>query len=128
MFAQGDLYTLTLSRLGLTVLAMNTPVIPTFTLLDRMSKARDVAGLSQDELAHRLGLSLSTVRRLEKGITPAKRIDLLGWATACGVDPAWLLKGEGGSSDKGVDILCELTAELVGQLDFFTSPLELCAA
>ena len=64
---------------------------PRFTLPDRLAKARTFAGHTQAELAHLLGVSLSTERRLEHGTVSPNRMDLIGWAVICGVDAAWLL-------------------------------------
>ena len=72
---------------------MATAVIPEFTVLDRMVKARQYAGLSQTELAEVLGVSLSTVRRLEDGSKIARAIELMGWASATGVSTSWLVSG-----------------------------------
>lgn len=72
---------------------MATAVIPEFTVLDRMVKARQHAGLSQTELAEVLGVSLSTVRRLEDGSKIARAIELMGWASATGVSTSWLVSG-----------------------------------
>jgi len=80
---------------------MATALIPEFNLHDRMTKAREVAGFTQEQFAHELGLSLATVKRLENGTTPAKRIDLLGWAAACRVSASWLLTG---TADTAADI------------------------
>ena len=71
----------------------STDTVPQFTVLDRMIKAREHAGYNQEQMAHELGVSLSTVRRLEKGTTPAKRVDLLGWASVTQVNVSWLLTG-----------------------------------
>lgn len=78
---------------------MKATLIPVWSQLDRLIKARQVAGYSQTELARELGTSLSTVRRIEKGEKPASRMEIYGWAVACGVDPEWLLDGKGGDAD-----------------------------
>lgn len=71
---------------------METATVPTWTLSDRLAKARRTAGLEQAELAARLGLSLKTVSRYERGESP--RYDtLINWAEACGIDANWLLTG-----------------------------------
>lgn len=74
-----------------------TLVVPEWTLSDRLAKARHMSGLSQAELAERLGLSLKSIARYEQGTHEPKRATLLAWAMACGVDPAWLITDNGGS-------------------------------
>lgn len=67
--------------------------VPEWTLCDRLAKARHVSGLSQGELAKRLGLSLKSVARYEQGTHSPKRSTVLAWALVCGIDPAWLESG-----------------------------------
>lgn len=69
-------------------------VVPEWTAADRLVKARQVAGLTQVELAKRLGIAEKTVKRYEAS-GDGKRGTLIGWAFTCGVDVAWLL-GESG--------------------------------
>ena len=73
---------------------MTTTTVPEWTITDRLHKARKVAGLTIDQLAHRLEVSEKTVRRMESGEVALKRTALMGWAVACGVDVTWLLTGE----------------------------------
>jgi len=71
---------------------MKTATVPQWTLSDRLAKARHFAGLEQAELAARMGLSLKTVSRYERGESP--RFDtLISWAEVCNVDANWLLTG-----------------------------------
>ena len=79
-------------------------ITPTWTLADRLRKARDVLGVDQAEMAHRLGVHTRTVARYEQGVMTPKRATLLGWAVACGVDPAWL---EGTSADDDGEAVTE---------------------
>jgi transcriptional regulator with XRE-family HTH domain len=92
---------------------MAIALIPEFNLHDRMTKAREVAGFTQEQFAHELGLSLATVKRLENGTTPAKRIDLLGWAAACNVSASWLLTGHADTDSVTREYLNQLAFELV---------------
>ena len=68
-------------------------VVPEWTFTDRLIKARTYAGLSQQQLADLLGISERTVKRYEAGGV-YKRGIILGWALACGIDPAWLELGD----------------------------------
>jgi transcriptional regulator with XRE-family HTH domain len=74
-----------------------TMTVPTWTLADRLAKARANRGISQGELADILGLSLKTVSRYETGQNEPRRATLLGWALACGVDADWLIGSEQGT-------------------------------
>jgi transcriptional regulator with XRE-family HTH domain len=93
---------------------MRTTVIPTWSVLDRLIKAREVAGFSQSELAHQLGVSLSTVRRIEKGEKPANRMEIYGWGVACGVDPEWIIEGGDASADTAPDHLHDPSQGVLG--------------
>lgn len=67
--------------------------VPIWTLADRLVKARHVADLTQDALAHRLEVSKKTIIRAEAGGT-VRRSLLIAWALACRVDVSWLLTGD----------------------------------
>jgi transcriptional regulator with XRE-family HTH domain len=64
--------------------------VPTWTLSDRMRKAREHAGLKQSELAAEIGIARSSIVNYESGSTTPSRPVLLSWALRCGVDPDWL--------------------------------------
>lgn len=64
--------------------------IPTWTLGDRLRKARIQAGLSQSELADDLGISQRSISVYEADEHPPKRPVLVSWALRCGVDLSWL--------------------------------------
>lgn len=65
--------------------------VPAWTLGDRLRKAREHAGLSQDDLAVAIGVSRRSVSTYESGgVEHVKRPVLFAWATLCGVDLAWL--------------------------------------
>lgn len=67
--------------------------IPEWTMLDRLRKSREDAGLEQSELALRIGLGRATVGNYERGDSPIKRPALLSWALATGVPFEWLETG-----------------------------------
>ena len=66
---------------------------PTWTLTDRLRKAREAADLKQDDLAVILGVSRSTIGKWESG-SPIKRGQLAAWAMATGVPFEWLETGD----------------------------------
>lgn len=68
-------------------------MIPTFTLGDRLRKAREVTGMSQVEFAEHIGIGRSTVQSYENGTTAPKQIALRAWAMATGVPFYWLQWG-----------------------------------
>lgn len=70
--------------------------IPEWTVGDRLSKARDTAGLSQGDFADEVGMSRRSVVRYESG-SYAKKSVLLLYAMRTGVPLEWLVSGEIGS-------------------------------
>lgn len=60
----------------------------------RLLGTRREAGLSQSELAERLGVDRSTVVRWELGQVEPKRRDVSAWALATGYDAEWLWSGD----------------------------------
>ncbi|MBF0194867.1 MAG: LexA family transcriptional regulator [Magnetococcales bacterium] len=64
------------------------------TLSDRILHARRHAELTQKELASRVGVSHTTVSKLENGRAKYSRC-MVTIATVCGVDPTWLETGRG---------------------------------
>ncbi len=70
-------------------------IVPEWTLGNRLWRARAHAGLTQQELAARLGIGLRQVKEGEADKRAPKRAVVLGWAVATGVDPAWLEHGDG---------------------------------
>jgi len=66
--------------------------VPTWTVGERLCKAREWAGLDQGQLADLIGVSRSTVSNYERGTSkkPPKKIVLNAWALATGVARLWL--------------------------------------
>lgn len=64
-------------------------------LSDRVKAARKHAGLTQSELAERVGIAQTAISQLESGKT-LRSSYLLQIAEACGVSPMWLASGLGG--------------------------------
>lgn len=73
---------------------MSDLMIPTWTLGDRMQKAREAAGISTAiDMAGRMGVSERTIRNWEQGSTEPKRPAVIAYASITGV-PLWWLAGE----------------------------------
>lgn len=68
---------------------------PTATFGDRMAGAREAAGLSQDDLARRLGVRLKTVQAWEDDLSEPRANRLQMMAGMLNVSLRWLLTGEG---------------------------------
>lgn len=74
---------------------MTTPLalaeVPLWTLTDRVRKAREHAGLSQEELADVLQVARSTIGNWESGRTTPSWRDATLLADVCRVDRQWLI-------------------------------------
>ena len=64
------------------------------TLPIRLRVSRDYAGLTQTELADRMGVSRQTIANAETGARQPRKVVVTSWAFACGVDAEWLRTGE----------------------------------
>ena len=90
----------------------------TATLGDRITGAREAAGLSQTELARRLGVRLATIRAWEDDQADPRANKLQLLAGLLGVSIMWLLTGKGDGLDSPAqnaplpDDLLALLAEL----------------
>lgn len=71
----------------------------TATFGDRMTGAREAAGLSQAELARRLGVKVNTIRAWENDRSEPRANRLQMLAGMLGVSIMWLLNGEGDGLD-----------------------------
>lgn len=69
-----------------------TGTVPEWTRGDRMRKAREAAGLSQQELAEAIGVSRRSISAYETNGTLKKPV-LLSWALRTGVPLPWLRDG-----------------------------------
>jgi transcriptional regulator with XRE-family HTH domain len=67
-------------------------VVPEWTLTDRLRKAREVAGYTQQELAGRIGVTKATVSRAERGEGITHRT-LMQWAAETHVQLEWINAG-----------------------------------
>lgn len=68
-------------------------------LKDRFREARSAAGLTQEELAKRVGVSQNTIFKIENGVTKKPR-DIVVFAKALGVTVDWLSEGNPPQSDE----------------------------
>lgn len=65
-----------------------------FSLRERLRKARVDAGLTQRELAKRLGVAHSTVSDAERGRANIGTRTFIDWGRACGTSLDWIATGE----------------------------------
>lgn len=83
-----------------------TGIVPEFDIVDRLRRARDVAGLDQQQLAALTQISRATISNYEDRTWPRRRnpIYLRTIARACGVDETWLLEGQPPRPSRGGEI------------------------
>ena len=77
---------------------MAQTISPTWTIADRLRKARNHAGLSREEMAERVGVSERTVQNYESDEWHRRRPVLRLWAEASGVPLEWITDGDEGGS------------------------------
>ncbi|MFJ3394015.1 helix-turn-helix domain-containing protein [Leifsonia aquatica] len=66
---------------------------PTWTLADRLKKARLLSGLDQATLADRLGIARNSISNYETGRSEPNASTFVRWASATGVSLEWLAEG-----------------------------------
>lgn len=66
-----------------------------FALIDALITMRKKSGLTQDEVAKKLGTQKSNISRLEKGSSNPSWKTLQNYADACGFDISMKLKSRG---------------------------------
>lgn len=71
-----------------------TTRIPTWTIGDRLRKAREWADIESRDMAERLGVSRNTISNYEHDRTSPPVEVLKLWATETGVNILWLLDAE----------------------------------
>lgn len=67
--------------------------VPEWELRDRLARALREVNMSQDEIAHFLGMRRETVSRWMRGMNRPNRPALMAWSTITGVDLGWLETG-----------------------------------
>jgi len=75
----------------------------TATIGDRIAGAREASGLSQSEMARKLGVKVKTVRGWENDLTEPRANKLQMLSGLLNVSLMWLLNGEGQGVDGPVD-------------------------
>ena len=70
-----------------------TTTIPSWTFGDRMAKARNHAGLTQGEIAERIGIARQSAVNYERDKTRPLEAILRAWLEVTGVDEHWLRTG-----------------------------------
>ncbi|MBF0420865.1 MAG: helix-turn-helix domain-containing protein [Magnetococcales bacterium] len=80
----------------------------TSTLSERIKQARKHAGITQKELAMRVGISQTAIHKLEGGGSHSSR-KTVAIALTCGVDPIWLDTGLGEMALPGASSYLEET-------------------
>lgn len=76
------------------VMDQSCPISLVITIAERLKSAREAAGLRQDELAKKAGVTQGTIANIEGGIRKNPR-ELLAIARAAGVNAEWLKSGKG---------------------------------
>lgn len=74
-------------------MSTTTAVSLEWDMADRMRKAREVAGLSQTDMAARLSIARSSVVNYERRHTTPLPAIRKAWADACGVSDDWIRTG-----------------------------------
>lgn len=80
-------------------------IVPEFELKDRLRKAREITGMTQDEFAERAGISRATVGNAESGRKVPHKATIRLWSQETGVSLHWLLNGSTPppNDDEGVE-------------------------
>lgn len=90
------------------------------TFGDRVAGAREKAGMSQADLAKRLGVKLKTLKAWEDDLAEPRANKLSMMAGMLNVSLSWLLSGEGegpGAPDEAEDISPDVTGLLTEMRD-----------
>ena len=74
--------------------------IPTFTMGERLRKARESAGVSEQEMAALLEVTDRTIRNYESDARPIKRPSLVVWSIRTGVPVEWITGDTGEQGER----------------------------
>lgn len=77
-----------------------TGFVPEWSIADRVRKARECAGLKQEEFAELVGMSRAGLARIEQGKGEPRRTTLIAIAFATGVSLDWLETGKTPGGDE----------------------------
>lgn len=70
----------------------------------RIAQAREMAGMTQEQLSEHLGVRLATVRRWEDGRSGPRANRTVTIAGLLGVSISWLMMGRGEAPSEGADL------------------------
>ncbi|WP_120502581.1 helix-turn-helix transcriptional regulator [Roseovarius sp. EL26] len=87
------------------------------TFGDRIAGAREQAGMSQGDLAERLGVKLKSLKSWEEDLSEPKANKLPRMAGLLNVSLAWLLMGEGEGPETPAPELEQGAAELIAEVE-----------
>lgn len=82
--------------------------VPTFTVGDRLRKAREDAGMTAVEFAKATDIARKTIYNYENEVTPPRRLTMRMWALATGVDSHWLEHGHTITPNDGPCRVCAI--------------------
>lgn len=68
--------------------------VPEWSFTDRLRKAREAAGFTQQQLAEITTISLASIKNYEAGKRIPKPLYIRAWAEATGVPAVWLETGD----------------------------------
>lgn len=105
-----------------TVPAPTSGARPTWSLADRLRKAREDAKLEQHELAQIAGISRATISAAENGHRVPSRASLAMWAMATGVSRAWLTGDEDDTDPDGAAARMNALMAIITASRFESSP------
>lgn len=75
---------------------MKAGAVPTWTVGDRLRKAREMVGLDRQAFAVEVGSSRNTIAKYETGDKDVPRTLLLAWSMRTGVSMEWITGETGG--------------------------------
>lgn len=78
----------------MTTVSAPAQAVPTWTVGDRLRKAREITGLDRQAWAHELGIARNSVAKYEASDEVPRQVVLLAWAMRSGVPVEWLASGE----------------------------------
>jgi len=100
----------------------------TATFGDRLSAARDAVKMSQKDLAHRLGVSTSTLEKWENDISEPRANRLTMLSGVLNVSLPWLMTGEGQGVDVDADTLAPEAVDILAEIRMLRAEMSRAAA